>query len=83
MSASCLAILLRTSASCTPVQVSSIPGMSTITTLCPPILASTTLTSLVQDWRPLPTFCFSDAMRLMNCFECHEFSRNEPNDTWS
>jgi len=60
---------MSTSASFMPGRVSSMPGVSMTTTRCPQILASRTLIWVVHDWRPLPTFCFSDVMRLMNCIE--------------
>jgi len=59
-------MLMRMSASFKLVPVVSIPGVSMTTMLLPPILASTTLISLVQDWRPLPTLRLSDATWLMN-----------------
>ena len=59
------------------LRVSSMPGVSTTTTDFPPISTSMKLMSLVQDWRSLPTFCFSDVMRLMNCLAYFKVSHGE------
>jgi len=53
------------------------PGVSMTTTRFPLTLASITLISLVHEWRPVPTFCFSDEIWLMNCLEWLEVNCNE------